>query len=948
MRILYSYTSVLVVALLAFGIFISSIYAAPAENLAWTQYNDGLSGGNILGLVYHPSDPNTAYALTTAAGVYKTTNAGTSWSTVNTGLPSDKSIAFPTANGDYLNIDPQDGDTLYVSIGGTLHQTTDGGVNWSDIHNDIDGCTPNSVAGARVDPQDSNLVYAGHQAAGCIGGLYKSINKGSNWTRISASPDNDTYPIVLDPSDQNTFYIGTFHSGLYKTTNGGTTFTDITPSGFTNDITAEIAMHPTTTSRIFVSDREQNLYISEDQGSTWGIAPGTSGKGFYAIEFASSSPAVGYAVGETTGIYKSTDSGQTWSEVGSHSGISARSITIDPSDADTFLVGTVGGGVYKSTNGGTTIAQVNSGIPIEIKANAIAIAPSDANTYYAALNGQGFYVSSDRGYTWNLANNSVGNVINNAGYIIINPADKDHIITGTDPIYESTDGGENWSVLYDFPGSDTISYGIASRSSFDTLIVSNNTEQFFYYSTDGGTTFATSTSASVSNSIVQIVQDIEDSDYLYAASANYIWKSSDEGVTWTQDVEGSNNFVESIVTDPTNTGHAYFGNRADELLFTDDFGATWSLVSNFDSDVASDNPIGLRIDSEGTLYSFGFSGWNKSTDGGSTWTSGTKNGFSGFFNPRPNLRIDPLNSNRFIVSEFFTNGIYIFEDYVTSVASSTITLTDDNGGSTQSGETYTYTISIENNGTRDADDVTITMILPNDTDYVSGSATVDNASEANPITEVRSGDTITITLGSLEKDETVTVTFKAIINQDTGDHFATITTDDDTSGILIGPVSVDIVGASSGLAQKEPETESGSSDSTSTNNDTESEEEESESQDEDTSSIPLATETSELEEVTACPFSEYHRIGDTGPGVTQIQEFLTNQDHYSGPLTGIFDQTTFNAVEAFQNSFTDLVLLPWEENAPTGYWYKTTRKQANKLLGCNEGSVFLEGIGLFD
>jgi peptidoglycan hydrolase-like protein with peptidoglycan-binding domain len=87
-----------------------------------------------------------------------------------------------------------------------------------------------------------------------------------------------------------------------------------------------------------------------------------------------------------------------------------------------------------------------------------------------------------------------------------------------------------------------------------------------------------------------------------------------------------------------------------------------------------------------------------------------------------------------------------------------------------------------------------------------------------------------------------------------------------------------------------------------------------------------------------CPyFTQYHSLGDTGGDVVKIQKFLnTIFEKEVVTVTGTFDDTTLTAVKDFQKKYSGSILVQWGLSKPTGWWYKTTRKTANKFMGCIE------------
>ncbi len=92
-----------------------------------------------------------------------------------------------------------------------------------------------------------------------------------------------------------------------------------------------------------------------------------------------------------------------------------------------------------------------------------------------------------------------------------------------------------------------------------------------------------------------------------------------------------------------------------------------------------------------------------------------------------------------------------------------------------------------------------------------------------------------------------------------------------------------------------------------------------------------------------CPhFTRYFKLGDSAPEIRKIQIFLKDNGLYSGPIDSYYSKAVDRAVRAFQARYADEILRPWKLTAPTGKWYKTTRKKANQLAGCAEGAVVLD------
>src|SRR5437867_4925246 len=112
----------------------------------WTS--NGPGGGTVLALAIDPATPSSVYAGTNRGGVFKSTNGGTSWTAVNTGLP------FNTI-AQALAIDPVNTATLYVGTTAGVFKSTNGGASWTV------SLTSGDVRALVIDPMTPSILYAG-------------------------------------------------------------------------------------------------------------------------------------------------------------------------------------------------------------------------------------------------------------------------------------------------------------------------------------------------------------------------------------------------------------------------------------------------------------------------------------------------------------------------------------------------------------------------------------------------------------------------------------------------------------------------------------------------------------------------------------------------------------------------------------------------------------------
>ncbi len=101
----------------------------------------------------------------------------------------------------------------------------------------------------------------------------------------------------------------------------------------------------------------------------------------------------------------------------------------------------------------------------------------------------------------------------------------------------------------------------------------------------------------------------------------------------------------------------------------------------------------------------------------------------------------------------------------------------------------------------------------------------------------------------------------------------------------------------------------------------------------------LPPQVTERTTVNRCPvFTQYLKLGVISPQVQVAEEFLVRYGYFGGTPDTSFGTDTEDAVKRFQAAHADVILTPWGRTEPTGYWYKTSRSYANKLMGCTDPS----------
>ncbi len=381
----------------------SNIYSG---NLGgWETNPASNSGGQSffdMTMAVNPSNANEIFVG--GVNLYKSTNGGTSW-TCNAYWLDGSSYEY--AHADHHALEYYNSTTLYIGTDGGIFKSTNNGSTWTDISNNMGiaqiakmGCSasnPNLImtgmqdngtnkyngttwsivyggdgCEALVDPTNDNIVYASY----VYGALYKSTNGGSSWTSIKATSSEQgawITPYCMDPNNHNTLYAG--YSNVYKSTNAGGSWTKLGTATGSGQMT-ELELAPSNTNYIY--------YIKE----YWN---GSS---------------MSYTVGKTT------NGGSSWSSIGSGLPISSAAptaITVSTSDPLTLWVTfsgySSGNKVFKSTDAGATWTNVSGNLP-NIPVNSIVYQDGSDDCIYVGCDVGVYYrdnsMSSWESYSTNL------------------------------------------------------------------------------------------------------------------------------------------------------------------------------------------------------------------------------------------------------------------------------------------------------------------------------------------------------------------------------------------------------------------------------------------------------------------------------------------------------------------------------------------------------------------
>ena len=306
--------------------FISEVFKSTNSAASWSGAGVGLPDASFSALVVDPTNPNIVYGGTdgnngfSAQGLFKSTDGGASWTPIDNGLPTGQVVGS-------LVIDPSHPSTLYAALGAFLFKTTDGGSTWSNSGTGIASSDSAAGLGAlAISPSNPQTLYV----MASRNYLYKTTNGGANWTRINGinpgtPSEKDQLPftqrLIVDPTDPNTIYAGVtkgvfFNTpgDVYKSTNGGATFhrTGITTTSQFSVLDMVMDPEDRKTLYLLVLQFSSNaLYRTTNGGTTWTQLSSSTGGTDLAMAATPGGSTLYMAV-SGAGIVKSTDRGNTF------------------------------------------------------------------------------------------------------------------------------------------------------------------------------------------------------------------------------------------------------------------------------------------------------------------------------------------------------------------------------------------------------------------------------------------------------------------------------------------------------------------------------------------------------------------------------------------------------------------------------------------------------------
>ncbi len=320
-----------------------SLMKSTDGGITYKKADQGLSyKDDITAITIDPVNPQIVYAADATSGsggkcvVVKSTDGGNSWTVIGDSLNGLTNQGFIYS----IVLDPTssvNSRILYITKNGAgVYKTTDGGNTWFTVNNGLG--TNLSARVLCLDPTNPLVLYLGLTAKGSngvedYGGIYKTIDGGNTWSKIDQNQIVNVWDIEVVPNDPDIIYVGacrhydalngiSFPGGVYRSTDGGSNWVSV----LARDKIATVAINPVETSIIYAGTIDmpyhdtlmsEGVFKSTDGGNTWQCMCGPGVKGnttVWSITISPHNPRTIYLSTFGRGVFKGTDMGGTISE----------------------------------------------------------------------------------------------------------------------------------------------------------------------------------------------------------------------------------------------------------------------------------------------------------------------------------------------------------------------------------------------------------------------------------------------------------------------------------------------------------------------------------------------------------------------------------------------------------------------------------------------------------
>ncbi|MBA4312989.1 MAG: hypothetical protein C0417_10205 [Chlorobiaceae bacterium] len=626
----------------------------------WKSLGPYNIGGRILAIAIDPRDSDILWAGSASGGLWKSTQGGIgngAWIYINTGFNtlSVSAIALNPLNPDVIYIGTGEISLYFRPLVGTpgarasygmgILKSSDAGLTWNQTGLTWTFPEITAVQKIVVNPLNPNTIFAATSE-----GVFKSINAGDSWIR------SDTVlmamDLVMSPTDTNQLIVshGNLNSspnpGLYKTTNGGTTWLKLTNGLPTTDFgRTSLSYAPSNSAVVYAGISNAGtggmigLYKTTDGGNSWSLKSSTNfvgSQGWYdnVISVHPNNPDSIYCAG--LDIYQSTNGGTSLNNISTYVvHVDHHAIAFDPDNPNIVYFGT-DGGIFKTSDGGASFLSCNYGLQTTQFYPGFANSPQDSTIAIGGLQDNGTLKFSGSQYWFDI-------LYADGGWCAIDPTNKNILYFEYQylNLFKSNQGGSSA-----FPIVSGLAYGSSNANFIAPFVIAQSSPNILYAgsrnvykTTNGGSNWFTSNGQTTLNGtkIACIGVSPLSANYVIAATGEgalgttpkfEIFSSTNGGGTWTNvtyRLYGTdslpNRYPTDIEFDPLDNSTAYLtysGYGTPHIFKTTDLGTHWINISGNLPDIPH-QAICVDPEAEENLYVGTDLGTFHSSDNGVTW-----------------------------------------------------------------------------------------------------------------------------------------------------------------------------------------------------------------------------------------------------------------------------------------------------------------------------------------
>lgn len=290
-----------------------------------------IAQADVTAVEIDPSDASAVYIGTTGNGMLASIDGGQSWM-----RPEEEQLRSGRVIG--IEVDPRDVCTYYVMKTDRVLKTEDCGRSFNDSAY-VETGTDENLTAMMLDWYNPSVLWLGNTA----GDVMRSSDGGKTWSTVYRVK-GDITSMAMSNADSRIILVGTKNSGLYRTTDAGTTwieYEDALKDFKESDKVLGFAQ--TADGSTVVMNSDYGLLVSKDQGFTWGAVPLLTARGEVEILALAVAPTNGDVIvyGTNSTIYRSTSGGSAWDTNELPSGRAAGVLAVNPENENLMILGTV-------------------------------------------------------------------------------------------------------------------------------------------------------------------------------------------------------------------------------------------------------------------------------------------------------------------------------------------------------------------------------------------------------------------------------------------------------------------------------------------------------------------------------------------------------------------------------------------------------------------------------